>query len=1691
MKIKYPLLAILSLLILVCISQIAGAAITDNYSMHFIHWYNGTDDGAITGYQYHVKIFNTSGTNTTDTLFIEGATLDNIFITSSGGTNVSYWVESQNSSCIDFWYKANTPANATTQDYINLYIGDADGQSYSNGTTTFPLLYDDFTTLDTTNKWTNFGNYASVADGLLNCTRIASDPDLRSKNAFGLNISVRTSIKATHYDSTSYTERFGMYATTTYYIYADFSSGTSSLAGNYNNRAGGTITSPSIAGYTENTWRTLDIQRNPSSIVYTLNDTNMVTSSTNIPTNDTFLVRYWISTTEGSQVYADWILIRNTTPNTPTGYNWTVVSEDTPIPPVADFSADDTTIIENDTVTFTDLSTNTPTSWAWNFGGAEGNSTSQNPTHQYNTTGSYTITLTVTNADGSDVEQKIDYITVSEPAPEPVETPAWVPYMQNFTHASAPLNITTYDGTNDMLHDYTLYVPLVEGYNQTNTTWNGWEFIKIFTPYPKNSTIEYADAHENPCLVFSHNGLDWYQMDEIPTPFVDKPSVGFNRDPFLMLYPNGTLIVGYSWASAEATPDDVKTIVYLVSPNLTISSPMNLTMAYNRWTRSPSIEYNNTTGEHILYGHWMTGGLLCRYVSTTGLNGTFYPRGYNGDNSFGYCNITLPDGYDQWHSEVKINPLNGLHYTTIYTIDGQMLWVLWSQDGTNFTMGANNPIFVGRPGYWDAELYKSSLVVTETKYILYYSGNNNTDRGIGYSEQYINEPGLPVADFEANVTSGTAPLTVGFTDLSTGNVTGYQWDFGDETANSTEQNPVHEYASAGTYSVMLTVSNDTLSNSSVKNDMITVQEVDAGYVTEGLEVYYDWSQDDADTIVDLSGNGNNATNYGSTLFELPSGAYYRHFAIDDYIQKTDFTIEYPLSIEMIVDVDNVASYNGLICLNNSTSTANYQALQIANNSKFIARSSIETYRLSPTINNRERYHVVYTDLDGTNSANINIYINGQLANGNPGTIDTPANVNTLIIGKMAKTGWNLNGNISLVRIYSGNLLNESEVLSNYENELWRDNGTIQFSQINQTTTEAEGVNVTLTVNLDNEKIISTSVDYQTINGTGLAYIDFEPASGTLTFAPGETSKTINIALHNDTALNGEKYFYVELSNTVNATIGTNNSCNVTIAPTKIRWSNYNWTIYSRYIINNNTDYADTWHNTLHVDDNGYLHLNMVYSDSVWHFPKIRIDPVDGAYNGYGVYSFNLQTDTIEIFDSLPSADLATFLYESGTAAINIENTQWGFEEYYANKNVFLGAYGPGGWSGTLNWNATSLPSTENMTEKIYWTPDYVAFTFEGPNTPYNVTYITNNSNIPVPNHMWSWIFYKVAQDVSLGSHVYPPGNVSYYTSEVVIKNFTFEEHTTDPVISASFTADKTSGNNPLTIQFTDGTIGRPISWQWDFGDNSENSTEQSPEHIYSTPGTYNVTLTAYNEIDGISTIERAGYITVNAVPTPTPTPAPTPIPAPEITDFTATPTSSTAPANIAFSSITTGLITQYYWNFGDGTASTEPNPTHVYISTGHFDVTLTLSNSGGSDSMTKASYIYIKDNSDQLYNITGGIGNVTLAPMADNTIMNLVNDTLGTELGDIDASKLLYDVGRPYTYYGFGNLWILLVIGTLAAIILFGQGNSPFLIILPAMMFGSAVIWVMIPIGFIPTIVTLIIFNLSCIVLAVVRGPVK
>ncbi|MFA7563028.1 MAG: PKD domain-containing protein [Methanoculleus sp.] len=117
-------------------------------------------------------------------------------------------------------------------------------------------------------------------------------------------------------------------------------------------------------------------------------------------------------------------------------------------------------------------------------------------------------------------------------------------------------------------------------------------------------------------------------------------------------------------------------------------------------------------------------------------------------------------------------------------------------------------------------------------------------------------PVPPTAGFTANVTAGTAPLAVSFTDTSTGTLTSWEWSFGDGNL-STVQNPVHVYAVPGNYTVSLKVTNAGGDDTRTRVDYVSVAEP-AGSLTvtsspAGAAVWLDGADMSAMTNTTLTG----------------------------------------------------------------------------------------------------------------------------------------------------------------------------------------------------------------------------------------------------------------------------------------------------------------------------------------------------------------------------------------------------------------------------------------------------------------------------------------------------------------------------------------------------------------------------------------------------------------------------------------------------------------------------------------------------------------------------------------------------------------------------------------------------------------------------------------------------------------------
>jgi PKD repeat protein len=177
-------------------------------------------------------------------------------------------------------------------------------------------------------------------------------------------------------------------------------------------------------------------------------------------------------------------------------------------------------------------------------------------------------------------------------------------------------------------------------------------------------------------------------------------------------------------------------------------------------------------------------------------------------------------------------------------------------DGTSST--AQNPTHIyAIPGSYTVSLTATNAGGSDTKTLTDYIT--------------VSAPASPTADFSASPTSGNAPLAVSFSDSSTGNPTDWSWDFGDGST-STARNPSHTYTTPGSYTVSLTASNLTGSDTETRVDYITVTQAPASYrslvLADGPVSYWRLGDAPGTTAADSAGS-NTGSARGGVIFGAP------------------------------------------------------------------------------------------------------------------------------------------------------------------------------------------------------------------------------------------------------------------------------------------------------------------------------------------------------------------------------------------------------------------------------------------------------------------------------------------------------------------------------------------------------------------------------------------------------------------------------------------------------------------------------------------------------------------------------------------------------------------------------------------------------------------------------------------------------
>ena len=222
---------------------------------------------------------------------------------------------------------------------------------------------------------------------------------------------------------------------------------------------------------------------------------------------------------------------------------------------------------------------------------------------------------------------------------------------------------------------------------------------------------------------------------------------------------------------------------------------------------------------------------------------------------------------------------------------------------------------------------------------------------------------------------------------------------------------------------------------------------------------------------------------------------------------------------------------------------------------------------------------------------------------------------------------------------------------------------------------------------------------------------------------------------------------------------------------------------------------------------------------------------------------------------------------------------------------------------------------------------------------------------------WAWDFGDGnTSALQNPSHLYEvPGT---HTANLTITNTSYSLVSTKLVTITvykqpvcDFSSFNTVGTAPFTTRLFDTSTNLntgPYTYYTDFGDGNT-STEEALYYNWNITGTYDV---KHCITDSVTTAcnNKTAYVTVG---TPTP-----PVVAP-VASFYGGPQTGNVPLTVFFTDVSSNTPTSWFWEFGDGTNSTDQNPTHQYTRSGFKNVALTATNSAGSNVTTRLKFVKV------------------------------------------------------------------------------------------------------------------------------------
>jgi gliding motility-associated-like protein len=745
---------------------------------------------------------------------------------------------------------------------------------------------------------------------------------------------------------------------------------------------------------------------------------------------------------------------------------------------------------------------------------------------------------------------------------------------------------------------------------------------------------------------------------------------------------------------------------------------------------------------------------------------------------------------------------------------------------------------------------------------------------------------VPVTNFSStNVCLG---FTTTFNDLSnitSGSINTWQWDFGDGSGTSVLQNPTYTYTASGTYNVTLTVTSDSgctnIFNANVQVYDNPITNFTPNTACAGANSLF----------TDISVLGSSGIQFWNWDFDNDG-------IVDDNNQNPIYVFPggvgaYPVNL-------NIVDSNG--CTHDTTITVNVSAQPTA--AFTFTNECFGTATGFTDLSNSNGGTIASWDWDFQNDGIVDNTVQNP-TNGYPaaGTYTTELLVTTLLgcvdsITMQVVVNPIPVANFSVADVCFGSVSSFSDLsnvatgnITNWQWDFGDGSGTSVLQNPSYTYANPGTYPVTLTITSD--------------SGCIHTYID----SANVYFLPTAAFTTNNVCLNIAAS-------FTDISNGNGGTINSwqwdfdNNGTIDDLSQNPTNFYSTDGTYNVQLIVSTASGCSDT----------------VVQAIDIYPMPVADFTFVNACYGTSIAFTDN---------SSVINGTLSNWDWTFGNGNTSIVQNP---SELYASEGVYsvqLIATTSDGCADTISKSIEVWPIPV-----VNFTPTDVCL-----NTPTQFNDLTNVSNTFTTNTIvqWSWTFGDGGTSNNQNP-IYTYINDGVYQAQLTVIsnngciNDTILDVTVNPLPQVSFGADTLSGCSPVVVNFGDSTIinapGILTSWYWDFGNGLTSSAQfpmgiqyENPSH--STVKTFGVSLTVTSDKGCVIKDSISNMISVYPIPLAHFTISP------EITDI--------YDREITFTDESI-FASVWSWNLGDGTYSTLANPIHEYPDSGNYLVTLFIEN---------------------------------------------------------------------------------------------------------------------------------------------------